>query len=179
MITVNQTTTDIWRLWDAGYYVVIPTNLFVTKAGSAVMGAGLARDVANRWPDAPFWYAFHIKEHISRASEGRNPHMEDVNLYDLLAVDPKRRLIYFPVKTAWQQPARKGLIKASLDNLGLLLSRSVMEGQKVAFPRVGTGNGALDWENDVKPMVRVFLEGLEAENRAKLVIVHPPGGICW
>lgn len=138
------------------------------------MGAGLARDVAQKWPNAPYWYAFHIKEHISRGPEGRNPHLEDINLYDLLAVNPDWRLIFFPVKTAWQQPARKTLIEHSLANLALLLSKPMMEGQKVAFPRVGTGNGALDWENDVKPLVRAFLEGLNDEIRAKLTIVHPP-----
>ena len=138
------------------------------------MGAGLARDVKLKWPNAPYWYAFHIKEHISKAPEGRNPHMEDLNLYDLLAVHQEMRLIFFPVKTAWQQQARKGLIKASLDNLGLLLTKPMMEGQKVAFPRVGTGNGALLWEEDVKPLIRAFLEGLDEEIRAKLVIVHPP-----
>lgn len=138
------------------------------------MGAGLARDVANRWPQAPFWYAYHIKEHISRAQDGKNPHMEDVNLYDLLVVHPEWRFIFFPVKTAWQQPARKGLIKASLDNLALLLTKPMMEHVQVAFPHVGCGNGSLDWESDVKPMVREFLESIDYEHRAKLTIVHPP-----
>jgi hypothetical protein len=174
LITVKQTTSNIWRLWDAGYYVVIPTNLFVTKGGENVMGAGLARDVKNMFYSAPFWYAFHIHEHISRGGDGRNPHMEDLNLYDLLAVHQEWRLIFFPVKTAWQQQARKGLIKASLDNLALLLAKPLMDGQKVAFPRVGSGNGALDWETDVKPLVRVFLEGLNDDQRSKLTIVHPP-----
>jgi hypothetical protein len=174
MITVKQSTTDIWRFWEQGYYVVIPTNLFVTKEGKAVMGAGLARDVAQKWPKAPYWYAFHLKEHIRTTPEGRNPHMKDVNLYDLLAVHPEWGLIFFPVKTAWQQQARKSLIKASLDNLGLLLAKPMMKDVKVAFPRVGCGNGALDWDLDVKPLVRDFLESLNDENRAKLVIVHPP-----
>ena len=174
MITVKQATADIWKFWNQAYYIVIPTNLYVTKDGMAVMGAGLARDVAQKWPQAPYWYAFHLHEHIRNTPDGRNPHMDDINPYDLLAVQPEWRFIFLPVKTAWQQQARKGLIKASLDNLALLLTKPMMKEVQVAIPRLGCGNGGLDWELDVKPIMREFLESLDDEFRAKLVIVHPP-----
>lgn len=174
MLTVKQTTANIWRLHDAGYYVVIPTNLYVTKDGKAVMGRGLALQAAQKWPKAPFWYGFHLVEHIRSTPYGQNPHMEDINPFDLLAVSPEWRAVFLPVKTTWQQQARKGLIEASLTNLAYMLDKNVLKGVQLAIPRLGCGNGGLDWENDVKPIMRTFLEGLTDENRARLVIVHPP-----
>lgn len=173
-VTVKQATGDIWSLHAQGYYVVIPTNLYVTKDGKAVMGRGLALQAAQKWPQSPLWYGFHLLEHIRSTPMGRNPHMEDINRFDLLAVNHEWRLLFLPVKTSWQQQARKGLINASLDNLAILLDKPVLNGVQLAIPRLGCGNGGLSWEKDVKPIIRPFLSSLSDENRARLVFVHPP-----
>lgn len=174
MVSVKQATTDIWRFHEQGYYIVIPTNLYVTKDGKAVMGRGLALQAVQKWPQAPIWYGFHLIEHIRSTPYGRNPHMEDINPYDLLAVNHEWRALFLPVKTTWQQQARKGLIEASLANLATLLDKPVLKGVQLAIPRLGCGNGGLHWVIDVKPIMGPFLEGLTDENRARLVIVHPP-----
>jgi hypothetical protein len=48
--------TDIWALHDSGFWVVVPTNTCKKKDGSAVMGAGLARDAALRYHDLAATY---------------------------------------------------------------------------------------------------------------------------
>ena len=48
--------TDIWALHDSGFWVVVPTNTCKKKGGSAVMGAGLARDAALRYHDLAATY---------------------------------------------------------------------------------------------------------------------------
>lgn len=138
------------------------------------MGRGLALQAVQKWPKAAIWYGLHLMEHIRSTPYGRNPHMEDINPYDLLAINHEWGALFLPVKTTWQQQARKGLIKASLDNLAILLDKPVLNDVQLAIPRLGCGNGGLSWESDVKPIMRPFLEGLTDENRARLVIVHPP-----
>lgn len=173
MISVKQATGDIWALHAQGYYVVIPTNMYVTAEGQAVMGRGLALQASEKWPKAPLWYAFHLIEHVRRTPYGKIVKPDDINPRDLLAVNHEWRAVFLPVKFHWQEQASVPLIKAALENLRLCMQKPILESAKLAIPRLGCGNGALEWEKDVKPTMRQFLELLSDEERARIVIVHP------
>jgi len=173
-LTVKQWVGNLWAMHEAGWHIVIPTNLYAKADGQAVMGRGIALQAAQKWPDLKMWYGYHLTGHIRQTPEGRNPRMEDINEADLLAIDNERRLICLPVKTSWNQGARKGLIRSSLACLATMMTKPALQNASVAIPRIGSGNGLLDWEADVKPLVREFLVSLDDATRSRVCIVHPP-----
>lgn len=178
-LTVKQFTGDIWQMHDAGWYVTIPTNLFIKNDGEAVMGRGIALQATRKFPRCALWYGFHLKEHVRNTPDGRNPRLEDVSPegYGLISVNHEWRALFLPVKTSWNQGARKTLIELSLKDLHRQLTNRYWQERDpvpgVAIPRLGCGNGMLDWESDVKPMMREFLLSLPDEVRAQVCIVHP------
>ena len=131
---------DLWTIKaDAR---VIPTNGFIKKNGEGVMGRGVALQMKQRYPHAPAWLGNHLirnGNHVGRCSL------------------PKRDLlfIWFPVKiTSWRDDASLTLIERSCQELVALVSPMW---NQVALPRVGCGNGGLDWE-DVKPILEEYLD---------------------
>jgi len=130
---------DIWGYRVCGY-VVIPTNGTVTRAGQAVMGRGLAQQMAKRYPDFPRLLAQHL--------------LTDGNT---LKVWPQYSVITFPVKHNWQYNADLRLIEESAKALGDYLTAQVDNpyGLAVYCPKVGCGNGRLCWEN-VEPILKKY-----------------------
>lgn len=118
----------IWR--------VIPTNGARNALGRAVMGRGLARQIANRLPEFP--------AQLGKALlQGGN----------VLHYWGHYGLITFPVKRTWVDRASPALICQSCKQLVELLQDKHFEDSFVLMPRVGCGNGGLDWQ-----AVRVILE---------------------
>ena len=137
---MREATGNIWRL--ACDAIVIPTNGDVNRHGAAVMGRGLARQAAQRWPLLPKVLANLLREHGN--------HVMDV-------WKPRRlpTLLTFPVKHHWHESAELDLIERSAQELVALVDR--LEYRQVALPRVGCGNGALDWK-DVQPILERHLD---------------------
>lgn len=54
------TTANVWDVHAAGGWVVIPTNQQTRTDGTAVMGAGLAKDAAERFPALPGAYGLAL-----------------------------------------------------------------------------------------------------------------------
>lgn len=174
-VTVKQTTHNIWRLHEQGWYMVVPTNLYVKSDRKGVLGRGIASQVANKYPEVPSIYGELL---LGWVRPGLEPGRRVLNLGDLvktelIQADFDRHLIFFPTKLMWDLNSDLALIKMSFVALKGWLERNPGV-QKVALPRVGAGNGKLDWEKQVKPLVRDFLESLSDEDRAKIVIVNPP-----
>lgn len=132
----------IWKCHDAGMYVVIPTNVGWTKGSSNVMGAGLAKQAAQKYN----WLTRHYGDWCRRYGSRINVVRAD-------------RLILFPVKPlnedkpwlSWQNGASLELIKNSLDQLAEWASNN--PSCHIAMPYVGCGNGRLNWHKQVAPLV--------------------------
>ena len=116
-------------------YIVIPTNGVVKPNGENVMGAGLAKQVRERYPDR----AWHLGDLIKE--RGNNVYFFGVNL------------ISFPVKHHWKKNADLELIEKSAKQLSELVIGSV---SRTYLPKVGCGNGKLNWE-DVEPILDKYL----------------------
>lgn len=141
---------NIWKYQSEESIIVIPTNGTVKVNGECVMGRGLALQTKIRFPAIPLLIGDHIKK------EG--------NIVDYF---PLYGLVSFPVKWDWNQNADKLLIYRSLKEL-VNLTKSIdkelendkesvlKKGFKVYLPRVGCGNGGLDWK-EVKPLVEEVL----------------------
>lgn len=137
---MREATGNIWwTRWDA---IVIPTNGDVNRGGEAVMGRGLARQAAQRWPLLPKTLAMLLREHGNHA-------------FDVWKPRRLPTLLSFPVKHHWHESAELDLIERSAQELVALADSLAY--RQVALPRVGCGNGKLDWV-DVQPILERHLD---------------------
>ncbi len=149
---MKETTGNIWL--EACDAIVIPTNGDVNRHGAAVMGRGLALQAARRWPLMPKVLAEYLR------AEGN--HVFDV-------YKPRRlpTLLTFPVKQHWHERADLDLIERSAQELVAKADRLAY--RLVALPRVGCGNGGLDWK-DVQPILERYLDD-------KFILVSIPSAV--
>jgi len=129
---------DIWHYYERGAWAVIPTNTCVRADGTAVMGAGLAKQAAERFPELPALYGEWL-------NGGTN---DGPVFFD------EGRLILFPTKRNWRNPSDLDLIEANLSRLAEELSAASCH---VVFPLLGCGLGGLDWEREVRPLMERYL----------------------
>jgi len=115
------------NIWDeSSAHIVIPVSCV------GVMGAGLAKQCAQRHPDVLKSYK------IACASKEIRPG------HPLMI----KKFIMFPTKDHWRDPSQLVWIEDGLRQIPELI-----EGiQKLAIPRIGCGLGELDWEHQVKPL---------------------------
>lgn len=132
-----QTKGDLWDFWDQGYVVVVPTNRFVSPKGRAVMGRGVAKQAANKFPGLEQRYAKSLKKGHA------------------LVYYPDLRLLMFPVKPDRDENGGPGYkAKADLEMIRDNVKRlSKWQGGKVALPAVGCGFGELKF-NVVLPILQ-------------------------
>jgi hypothetical protein len=144
--------------------IVLTTNGFVKRTGDAVMGRGIAKQAADRWPKLPLQLGQFIKDRG--------------NIVGVIAIYEDIPIISFPVKAAfekcnvnkdnvvshmqerfkvgqmvpgWACKARQSLIIRSAKELSLLATNSGWN--HVILPRPGCGAGELSWEE-----IQVLLE---------------------
>lgn len=113
----------------------ITTNGDVNAQGLAVMGRGVAKDFAMKFPQGRRLLGDRLKR------EPNEPHY--------IISDDVTQYWSFPVKHHWQEKADLSLIYRSAQILvGLMKSIDGI----VLIPRPGCGNGGLRWEH-VKPVI--------------------------
>jgi len=130
---MREVTGEMWNYYGReGFKICITTNGFVKNDGTGVMGAGCAREAAERFPDLPYL--------LGQSLTLRG------NVVSLLTPD----IISFPVKHNWYEKADLKLIKKSVDEL----KKRALARPKLKFilPRPGCGNGHLKYEK-VKPLL--------------------------
>lgn len=148
---------DIWRLLEEGWHIVIPTNGHVNSDGQAVMGRGLAYQCNKLVKGMSIALGKLIKKHGNH-----------VFLFD------RQKIITFPTKHFWRDNANLELIQESCVKLRTLMEMN--KNIKVAMPKVGCGNGKLNWEQ-VAPIVQEVLGSKFPQDR--FMIVDNESGNCW
>lgn len=136
------------NIWDyhkqLGYAIAITTNGTIKKDGTAVMGAGVAKQAVEVVSDLPLILGTALK------IGGNNlRYLTD----DILS---------FPVKHNWWEKADIVLIERSAKQLMDFLNNCYKEVEfthikKVVLVRPGCGNGKLKWE-DVKLIIEPILD---------------------
>lgn len=127
--------SDLWaRQAGCQLFVAIPTNGDVRADGLAVMGAGLALQAAERFPDIPKRLGQLLQ------MNGNVPFVFN-----------EARVVTFPTKPSWQDPAVLALIEITATRLTQL--QEVYKGLRpILMPRVGCGAGRLTWAK-VRPVL--------------------------
>ena len=134
------------NVWDyiKSHHVVITTNIGWTKQGKNVMGAGVAKQAAERYPDLPWWYGDFCRTN---------------GLNTTVVKYPGNPIILFPTKElneqapwlSWQQKSSLELIEKSTRELATLPGD-----YKIVLPFPGCENGKLSKE-DVLPILLKYL----------------------
>jgi len=145
---------DIWDAEPISGYIVVPTNIGWKSSGENVMGAGLAKQAADRYFELPRFYGKWCKE------KGRNLYIND-----------QLRVICAPTKPlnsdtpwlSWKSKSEPRLILSSyLKILRLAEEFKQKESKHIKCPILGAGKGGIprkdaieyveqfDWPNNVK-----------------------------
>jgi hypothetical protein len=139
-----ETEGDLWEInADAR---CITTNGIIKKNGDAVMGAGLAKEAAIRYPQLPLLLGSAL------FSAGNRVHL----LLPMKQTDWHHNwLVSFPTKNDWKDKSDMDLIAKSCKELVRMSDN--MRWRKVLLPRVGCGLGQLSWD-DVRVVLEEFLD---------------------
>ena len=136
--------------------LVVPVNTV------GVMGAGLARAFARRYPDLARDYAIQCAQDTLRIGTlffWRIPFRDD---------DPAPRyrcIVCLPTKRDWRQPSQVEFVETGLRLFTELYD--VFDIESASFPQLGCGLGGLAWDQ-VKPLMEQYLSNLPIRVRVHL-----------
>ena len=125
---MNIVKGDIWDFEGKGY-LIIPTNGIVKQNGEAVMGAGLAKQAAKRYPNLPRQLGTHLK------------------IGNGIYFFPEYQVVTFPTKNHWKDKSDINLIMRSATELAKAITTFRYQQREFQFyvPQVGCGLGGLNW----------------------------------
>ncbi len=128
----------------AGDLFSSPAKVLVNTVNTkGVMGKGIALNFKRAYPEM-------FKIYRDRCERG----MFDIGQL-LLFKTPHKWILNFPTKRHWRNPSKVEYIAAGLGKFTDAYSE--MGITSIAFPALGCGNGELDYELQVKPLMEEFL----------------------
>lgn len=123
-----------------------PAQVLVNTVNTVgVMGKGIALDFKNKYPEM-------FKIYQKECDKGN---LEIGKL--ILWKDDEKWVLLFPTKKHWRSPSKIEYIEKGLQKF--VHSYEMLGIESIAFPRLGCGNGGLDWDI-VKPIMERYLKPL-------------------
>ncbi|MEX0701218.1 MAG: macro domain-containing protein [Planctomycetales bacterium] len=111
-----------------------------------VMGKGIAKDFKLIFPEM-----FAEYQHLC---ETKRLDIGQLHIYRA----PHKWILNFPTKKHWRQPSKPEYIAAGLKTFVKIYAANSIT--SIAFPPLGCGNGELDWETQVRPLMEEYLRPL-------------------
>jgi hypothetical protein len=136
---------DMWSVFGKTDWFLITTNPIVTKDGLAVMGRGIAKQAAERFPTIRRDFG----DKLIREGHRDSYEVSTIGFYE------GQRVGYFMVKNHWRDPALHEVIQNSVESLLSILgtlSDLEMYPSRVDLNFPGIGNGKLP-RSTVLPML--------------------------
>jgi O-acetyl-ADP-ribose deacetylase (regulator of RNase III) len=131
-----------------------PARVLVNTVNTVgVMGKGIALEFKKLYPD--MFNSYQIQ-----CEEGQF----DIGSLQLYKT-PNKWVLNFPTKKHWRSPSRVEYIEAGLETFVRLYGE--LDINSISFPQLGCGNGELDWESQVRPVMEKHLSHLPID-----VFVH-------
>lgn len=134
-------TYVIGNLFESPAHVLVNT---VNTIG--VMGKGIAKDFKAIYPEM-------YRQYQKFCETGRFK-IGTLWLYKT----PNKWVLNFPTKTTWRQPSKLDYVEAGLSAFVRGYAKNGIT--SIAFPPLGCGNGELDWEKQVRPLMEKYLNKL-------------------
>lgn len=135
---------DMWSVFGKTDMFLITTNPVINKAGLAVMGRGIAKQMADRYPEVREDFANTMQ--IIKTAGMWPCFCDSIGAYGY----PKQPVGFFMVKDHWAAPAKPDVIKRAVDELCSWIIDTQYSRVDLNFP--GIGNGKLSRE-DVLPLL--------------------------
>lgn len=128
--------------------LAITTNGMRKNNGCAVMGAGIAKECAQRYPTIPLMLGKLLYLNGNHA----------FYLGDKGDEDKPQHLFSFPTKHNWRDWSDIMLIRRSCLEITKLMDTMSYMLDKCYLLKPGCSNGHLDWESTVKPAISELLD---------------------
>ena len=123
-----------------------PAQVLVNTVNTVgVMGKGIALEFKKRYPDM-----FQTYRDVCEKRKLKTGTL-------MLCYEPDHWVLLFPTKEHWRNPSRMDYIETGLDKFCRTYAEKGIT--SAAFPRLGCGNGELNWA-DVKPVMEKYLKDL-------------------
>ncbi len=136
-----------------------PAQVLVNTVNTVgVMGKGIALEFKKRYPEMFLQYKEQCDKH--KLVIGRL----------ILWYEPDHWILQFPTKEHWRNPSKLEYIEKGL--MTFVRKYADYNISSIAFPKLGCGNGELDW-NEVKPLMEKYLKELPID-----VFVYLGKGEC-
>lgn len=138
---------DFWEIADRHRPDTLVCNINTTLKNDdkLVMGAGIAKDFAMRYPFLPIEWGFRI-----------TTWPKDKTFIIVSCREAGFELVGLPTKIHWKNPSTLKLIDRSVKQLYNVTI--AMGWRSVLMTRPGCGYGGLSWENHVKPILSNVLD---------------------
>ena len=133
-----------FSLFDSPCKVLVNT---VNTVG--VMGKGIAKEFKDIYPDM-------FTEYQILCERGQ---IDIGNLW--IYPTSNKWVMNFPTKKSWRSPSKPEYLEAGLQKFARIYQEARIA--SVSFPMLGCGNGELDWESHVKPLMERYLRPLPIE----------------
>jgi hypothetical protein len=148
---------DMWSVFGKTDLFVITTNPIIRKDGAVVMGRGIAKQAADRFPELPYDFG---KKLIRDTHEQAYVDVLAPTNTGVIGRYDNQIILYFMVKKHWREPAELDIIERSVRELRSALHFRGIPGGVPTSLRVdlnfpGIGNGKLKRE-DVLPLLEVL-----------------------
>ena len=153
---------DAWAVANSFNALCILTNGVVKQDGELVMGAGIALDCAQRYPQIPKLLGGYVKQYGNRVFNLGKDETTGI------------RLVSFPTKNNWKDPSDLALIRMSAEQLVELADKN--NWTHVLVPRPGVGKGKLKWSDVESELAEVLDERffVISNNTTHIANLTPP-----
>ncbi len=138
---------DMWSVFGKTDLFLITTNPIIRKDGAVVMGRGIAKEMATRFPQLPYVFAERYLE-----AKHEQDYVDPLAMYYVgtIGIFGNQLVSWFMVKDHWQSPAKLNIIEQSTRELLRYANFQPARRFDLNFP--GIGNGKLARE-DVLPII--------------------------
>ncbi|MFL2096278.1 macro domain-containing protein [Marinilactibacillus psychrotolerans] len=124
-----------------------PAQVIVNAVNTVgVMGKGIAKTYKKLYPEMYKQYRYFCEQNL----------LETGKLW--LYKDDKKWILNFPTKEHWKNPSKIEYIESGLKKFVETYEEKGI--YSISFPQIGSGNGGLNWENEVKPLFEQYLKPL-------------------
>lgn len=125
-----------------------------------VMGKGVAKRFKDIFPE--------MFEEYQVLCENRELTVGSLHFYQ----GEHKNVLNFPTKKHWRNPSKVSWIESGLRAFLRMYQDSGIS--SIAFPPLGCGNGGLDFESEVKPVMEEYLEGVSIPVFIHLYDINDP-----
>ena len=140
---------NMWDVFGKTDLFMLTTNPIRRKDGAIVMGRGIAKQAADKYPKLPYDFGYRLAQ--AEHAQGYIEVMYPVDI-GIIGTYDTQMIGWFMVKDHWRNPADPAIIKRSVNFLTGWANGRTRTWNRIDLNFPGIGNGKLKRE-DVLPLI--------------------------